>query len=91
MLTYISPAASVMASNPSPSRKAHLKALSYMMANPNQLRPSFGLVTNGTNFRFLKLTKSGRPMYALSDEFTIHRGNDWYYVLRILKRIAQLV
>ncbi|NEO16680.1 MULTISPECIES: type I restriction enzyme HsdR N-terminal domain-containing protein [unclassified Moorena] len=67
------------------------QALTYMMANPNQLRPSFGLVTNGTNFRFLKLTKSGRPMYALSDEFTLYRGNDWYNVLRILKRIAQLV
>ncbi|EGJ33713.1 hypothetical protein LYNGBM3L_25310 [Moorena producens 3L] len=30
-------------------------------------------------------------MYALSDEFTLYRGNDWYNVLRILKRIAELV
>ncbi|ALF54075.1 restriction endonuclease subunit R [Nostoc piscinale CENA21] len=48
-----------------------LQALSYMLAKPNQDKPVFGLLTNGSNFIFLKLLKSDKPIYALSDEFTL--------------------
>ncbi len=64
------------------------QALSYMMANPNPDKPAFGLVTNGSNFRFIKLTKQDTPQYALSDEFIIDRRNDLYIVLSILKRLG---
>ncbi len=67
------------------------QALAYMMANPNPEKPAFGLVTNGSNFRFIKLTKQGTPQYALSDEFMIERGDDLYNVLSILKRIGALL
>lgn len=67
------------------------QALAYMMANPNPEKPAFGLVTNGSNFIFIKLTKQDTPQYALSDEFTLRRGNDLYSVLSILKRISALL
>jgi len=66
------------------------QALAYMMANPHPEKPAFGLVTNGSNFIFMKLTKQDTPQYALSEEFTLRRGNDLYNVLRVLKRLAAL-
>ena len=68
------------------------QALSYMLGNPNPEKPSFGLVTNGGNFVFLKLTKQDAPQYALSNNFSlVNRGNDLYSVLKILKRLGNLV
>jgi hypothetical protein len=67
------------------------QALAYMLANPNPEKPLFGLVTNGSNFIFLKLVKQDVPYYALSDEFTLRRGNDLYTVLGILKRLSQVL
>ena len=64
------------------------QALAYMMANPNPEKPVFGLVTNGSNFIFIKLTKQDTPKYGLSDEFTLRRGDDLYNVLRVLKRLG---
>ncbi|MBH8573738.1 restriction endonuclease subunit R [Nostocaceae cyanobacterium CENA369] len=66
------------------------QALVYMLANPHQDKPAFGLVTNGSHFIFLKLAKENIPKYALSDEFTLlRRGNELYQVLRILKKLSQ--
>lgn len=67
------------------------QALAYMLANPNAEKPLFGLVTNGSNFIFLKLVQQEVPYYALSDEFTLRRGNDLYTVLAILKHVGQLL
>lgn len=68
------------------------QALVYMLANPSQDKPAFGLVTNGSHFIFLKLTKENTPKYALSDEFTLlRRGNELYQVLRILKKLSQVL
>ncbi|MBD2778508.1 restriction endonuclease subunit R [Iningainema tapete] len=66
------------------------QALSYMLANLKPDKQLLGLVTNGGNFIFIKLIQQEQPIYALSDEFTIRRGNDLYTVLRILKRMSQL-
>jgi hypothetical protein len=67
------------------------QALTYLLANSNAEKPLFGLVTNGSNFIFLKLVKQEVPYYALSDEFALRRGNDLYTVLAILKRVGQLL
>lgn len=65
--------------------------LTYMLANPHPDRPTYGLLTNGSNFRFLKLVKGERYQYAVSRIFDLFNpGNDLYYVLRVLKRFAQL-
>lgn len=65
--------------------------LFYMVSNPNPDRPTFGLLTNGSNFRFIKLIKQDTPQYALSYEFVIDRAQDFYEVFRIFKRIAAVV
>ena len=67
------------------------QALAYMLDNPHPEKPIFGLVTNGSNFIFIKLIKQARSLYALSDEFTLRRANDLYIVLSILKQLGKLV
>lgn len=69
------------------------QALTYMMGSPNQIDPLFGVVTNGDAFLFLKLVKQPQPIYALSDDFSLFRQsqNELYPVLKIFKRIGQLV
>jgi len=69
------------------------QALFYMMANTNPSPTVFGMVTNGNNFLFIKLSKQENPRYALSDEFILsnRRENELYTVMKILKKIGQLV
>ncbi len=45
--------------------------LAYMLANPNPDQPSFGMITTGGSFIFIKLVKGETPQYALSDEFVL--------------------
>ena len=65
--------------------------LFYMLNGPSPDRPTFGLLTNGSNFRFIKLIKQDTPQYALSYEFVIDRANDFYEVFRILKRLSGMI
>jgi hypothetical protein len=66
--------------------------LAYMLGNPHPTKPSFGMITTGGSFIFLKLVKGEKPQYGLSKTFaTLNPGNELYDVLRILKRICQLV
>ncbi|MCM0594440.1 MAG: type I restriction endonuclease [Gloeotrichia echinulata IR180] len=66
------------------------QALTYMLGNPHEEKPVFGLVTNGSHFLFLKLAKLNTFKYALSDEFTLlKRENELYQVLKILKKLGQ--
>ncbi len=66
--------------------------LAYMLANPHPEKPSFGMITPGGSFIFIKLVKAETPQYATSDIFDIrNRGNELYSVLSILKKLSQLV
>lgn len=67
--------------------------LSYLLANPHPEKPAYGLITNGCNFLFIKLIKEdNQPKYAYSRLFSLFNpGNDLYIVLRIFKRLAQLI
>ncbi|MGF1987061.1 MAG: type I restriction endonuclease [Nostoc sp. ZfuVER08] len=68
------------------------QALAYMLDNPSQDKPSFGLVTNGSDFIFLKLTKQNQPRYAISEQFTLlKRKSELYQVLSILKNLSQIL
>ena len=67
------------------------QALTYMLASPQRQRPLYGMVTNGSNFIFLKLAHQNIPSYALSEEFTLRRAGDLFTVLQILKRFAEVV
>ena len=68
--------------------KGLAQILTYMLADPNPETPTFGLITNGVNFRFVKLVRDVPPKYALSDEFVIdNQGNELYSVVKILKHL----
>lgn len=65
--------------------------LAYMLANPHPDKPTFGLLTNGGSFLFLKLVKKQTSQYAMSRMFYIFNpGNDLYGVLSVLKSLGQL-
>lgn len=66
--------------------------LAYMLANPYQEKPSFGAITTGGSFTFLKLVKGETPQYATSKVFELRNpDNELYDVLSILKCLSQLV
>jgi hypothetical protein len=44
--------------------------LAYMMANPIQDQPLFGMVTNGNSFIFLKVRQGESPKYDFSDTYS---------------------
>ena len=67
------------------------QALTYMLATPSPERPLYGLVTNGSNFVFLKLVQQDTPFYARSKEFLLEEDGQLGQVLQILKRLAALV
>ena len=63
--------------------------LAYMLANPQPHLPTFGMITNGGYFMFVKLLQIENSQYALSDTFVIrNQGNELYQVLRILKKLV---
>ncbi|MDJ0729279.1 MAG: restriction endonuclease subunit R [Crocosphaera sp.] len=71
--------------------KGLAQLLAYMLGSPNHHKPVFGLISNGANFKFLKLIREDQPIYCESISFSLDRGDDLYLVLRILKKMAQIV
>ncbi len=64
--------------------------LSYMLGSPKPELTTYGMITNGRNFLFVKLTRQLTLEYALSRLFSlVNPGNDLYAVLSILKRLVQ--
>ncbi len=66
------------------------QVLSYMLAAPQE-HPVYGLVTNGTDFVFLKLTFDGVPHYGKSRQFVLGQDQDLEQVLKIMKHLAGLL
>ena len=66
--------------------------LVYMLDSPHPDQPCFGMIATGSELIFVKLVKENPPRYALSKGFLMRNpGNELYDVLRILKRLTQLV
>ncbi|PSB51705.1 restriction endonuclease subunit R [filamentous cyanobacterium Phorm 6] len=66
--------------------------LAYLLGNPNPEKPSYGMIATGGSFMFVKLVNGESPRYGTSDLFGIsNRTNNLHDVLRILKRLTQLV
>jgi hypothetical protein len=66
------------------------QVLSYMSAAPIAQfgQPIFGMITNGSDFHFVKLRRS---QYVLSKRFSLYDSdNALYDVLRMLKHLGQL-
>lgn len=65
--------------------------LAYMLGNPNPEKPSFGMITNGGSFLFIKLVQGEKSQYATSDLFGIgNRQNNLSDVLRIIKKFIHI-
>lgn len=63
------------------------QALAYMLSNPKLIDPTFGLITNGNEFLFLKATRQPTAQYANSRLFSlINPNNELYTVLQTLKQ-----
>lgn len=68
------------------------QTLAYMMTNPYPDKPVFGMVTNGDEIFFVKLSQQGTPEYDISDVFALLPSrNKLYNALQILKRIGQVI
>ena len=62
-----------------------------LQTNP-QVNPLYGMVTNGSNFVFLKMMLlDGIPVYAKSDEFLLEKKTDRACILQILKQIGRSI
>ena len=62
------------------------QALTYLLSRPDGDRPGYGLVTNGSEFLFLKQV---RTLYSTSNLLSIvNDGNDLDRVLQLLRRLA---
>ncbi|MGB6169800.1 MAG: restriction endonuclease subunit R [Geitlerinemataceae cyanobacterium] len=66
------------------------QVLSYMLASPHPERSIYGLVTNGSNFVFLKLVRREIPQYIRSQEFVLENPHDLDRVLQVLKQLAAI-
>ncbi|MGK7889969.1 MAG: restriction endonuclease subunit R [Leptolyngbyaceae cyanobacterium] len=71
------------------------QALTYMLSNPNSSFPVYGLLANGREFVFVKLTNqselSPSPVYARSYALSIERNGDLEQVLNTLKVIQRSI
>jgi Type I restriction enzyme R protein N terminus (HSDR_N) len=66
------------------------QALAYMLGNPEIVQPTFGMITNGNEFLFLKSIRTNTSEYASSKLFSlINPNNELYEVLQILKRLGK--
>ena len=67
------------------------QALAYMLADATSAKPVFGFISNGNEFRFLKLIKAETSQYALSDLFALDSRDDIQTVVKVLKHLAYLI
>ncbi len=64
------------------------QALGYMFANPRPELPTYGMVTNGSSYGFIKLVQQPSSQYSVSDINLLLPGrNCLYSVLSTLKQI----
>ncbi|MEB3150113.1 MAG: type I restriction enzyme HsdR N-terminal domain-containing protein [Sphaerospermopsis sp.] len=65
------------------------QALAYMLSNEETVLPTFGMITNGNEFLFLKVLEH---KYANSRLFSlVNPDNELYSVLQVLKRLGMEV
>jgi hypothetical protein len=65
------------------------QALAYMLSNSEPVQPTFGMITNGNEFLFLK---TSRKEYTNSRLFSlVNPNNELYEVLQILKYLGSKI
>lgn len=74
------------------TRSALPQALAYMMATPDSEKPQYGILTNGDDVLFIKLTLQPEKHYSLSRVFSLYTlTQEWQATLQVLKKLAQLM
>jgi len=74
------------------TRSALPQALAYMLANRSTNQPRFGMLTNGDDVLFIKLTPQPDDQYSLSRVFSLYTlPQELETVLQILKRLGQAI
>ena len=67
------------------------QALAYMLGNGDRTSSTFGMITNGNEFLFLKATHQPRAQYANSRLFSLlNPDRELRSVLQILKRLGEV-
>lgn len=67
------------------------QGLAYMLGNPDRASPTFGMITNGNEFLFLKATQQPVVQYGNSRLFSLlNPDNELRSVLQVLKRLGQI-
>jgi predicted type IV restriction endonuclease len=65
------------------------QALAYMLSNSETVQPTFGMITNGNEFLFLKTSQNE---YANSRLFSLlNPNNELYEVLQVLKHLGSKI
>jgi hypothetical protein len=65
--------------------------LAYMMSRPAIDQPLFGILTNGDDILFVKLTSQPTPQYQLSRAFSLYTlPSELHLALQILKHLGQV-
>jgi hypothetical protein len=73
------------------ARSALPQALAYMMSRPAIDQPLFGILTNGDDIVFVKLTTQPTPQYQLSRAFSLYTlPSELHLALQILKHLGQV-
>ncbi len=68
------------------------QALAYMLGSNSGQRPTYGMITNGNEFLFLKTVKNPTPEYGNSRLFSlVNPGNELHDVLQILKTMGTAI
>ncbi|NEQ66967.1 MAG: type I restriction endonuclease subunit R [Symploca sp. SIO1B1] len=68
------------------------QTLAYLMANPQPEQPSFGMMTNGDDILFVKLTQTDPRQYDVSRVFApLISKQELYSALQVLKGISRLI
>jgi hypothetical protein len=65
--------------------------LAYLITNPHKNQPNYGMLTNGSEFLFVKLLWDVKPLYGTSRLFSMRNSGDLYEVLKVLKHLCQLI
>jgi type I site-specific restriction endonuclease len=74
------------------TRSALPQALAYMLTNTQAEQPTFGMMTNGDDVLFVKLTNQPEKRYSLSRVFSLYTlQEEFQAVLQILKRIGKAI
>ena len=74
------------------ARSALPQALAYMMSNPTMNQPIFGVLTNGNDGLFVKLSSQPTPQYDLSRAFSIYTvASEVRSTFQVFKHLGQIV